>query len=320
MINGLILTFGIYLISLGVNYLIPSINLGIITLALIFGIILGNTLPERLKKNTTQGIKFSEKRLLELSIVLMGLQLNFNYIFKAGLQYIYLIVPIIISTLFFSLASSKILKLDKNQSLLTGGGNAICGTSAIVALNPILKVSPIHMGVIIGVVNLLGTLSIFILPPLINFFDFTINQSSFLIGGSLQAIGHVAAAGHSLSEAIGQEALLIKMLRVLMIGPIVIILSPIINKKEKLQLPTFPIFIIGFIFSSLLVTLIGDNQIFNILLSLSEILLAMAMGAIGYNINLKILKESGGKLLLNGSLIFGFQLFIVTLATLFFVS
>ena len=103
MIYGLLLSGGIYLVSLFISTLIPTFNIGIVTLSLLLGILLGNTLPEKITTNCLKGIKFSEKYLLEFSIALMGLQLNFNYVLSTGSHYIGYILLIIPVTFIFSI-------------------------------------------------------------------------------------------------------------------------------------------------------------------------------------------------------------------------
>lgn len=311
MLYGILASFLIMLIGLTVTKFIPGYPLEVVTTSLLLGILAGNLLPKEIKEKTSPGIQFSEKKLLEFAIVLMGLKLNINYLFKLGPQALLFVLVSIACTLALAPLFGKLFKLNTKESLLTGVGNSVCGSSAIAAINPLLGVPLVQMGMTIGVVNFLGTLGIFITPFLANLLQFTDIQTSYLIGGTLQAVGHVAAAGFSLGDKIGEHAIIIKMFRVLMIGPIVLLYSLYSTSQSgsgKFSLPSFPLFLLGFILASIIITVVGEHPFIGHMLSLSKILLAIAMAAIGWNISFSSLKNKGASILYTGGSIFIFQI------------
>lgn len=292
---------------------VPGYPLEFVTTSLILGILLGNVLPTKIKDRAIVGIKFSEKRVLEFAIVLMGLKLNINYLFKLGPQALIFVLISITCTISLAPFIGRLFKLQTKESLLTGVGNSVCGSSAIAAINPLLNVPLVQMGMTIGVVNFLGTIGIFVTPFIAKLLHFNDIQTSYLIGGTLQAVGHVAAAGFALGDNIGEHAIIIKMFRVLMIGPIVLLYSAY-NSTQKnsgqFKLPSFPLFLLGFILASLLTTFIGEHIFIKYLLSLSKILLAVAMAAIGWNISFSSLKNKGASILYTGGSLFIFQIIL----------
>jgi len=312
MFIGIAISVTIMLVSFLITSYLPDYPLEAISTALILGIALGNITKSKTKENFTKGIKFSEKYILEAAIVLMGLKLNINYLFELGPKALVFVLISIITTISLAPVIGKLFNLNKKESVLTGVGNSICGSSAIAAFNPLLGVPLIQMGITIGVINFLGTLGIFITPLLAKLLHFSDIQSSFLIGGTLQAVGHVAAAGYSLGETVGQNAIIIKMFRVLMIGPIVLIYSVYKTSKEggKLSTPKFPLFLIGFIIASIIATFVGQHIIIHYLLILSKTLLATAMAAIGFNISFAMLKNKGASLLYTGGSLFLIQILL----------
>jgi uncharacterized integral membrane protein (TIGR00698 family) len=312
MIPGITISLIIMIFSFLITRYIPRYPLETISTSLIIGIILGNITKQHLIDKFSKGLKFSEKHLLEFAIVLMGLKLNINYLFKLGPKALIFVIISIITTISISPIIGRLFKLNKNESILTGVGNSICGSSAIAAFNPVLGVPLIQMSITIGVINFLGTIGIFITPLLAKLLQFSEIQSSFLIGGTLQAVGHVAAAGYSLGESVGQNAIIIKMFRVLMIGPIVLSYSIYKSSKEggKLSIPKLPIFLLGFVIASLITTFVGQHIIIHYLLFLSKVLLATAMAAIGFNISFTILKNKGASLLYTGGSLFILQILL----------
>lgn len=302
------------LISYFLEWSIPSYPLGPVATALILGIFLGNILQISKKSTFTSGLRFCEKTVLEFSIILMGLKLNFSYLLKLGPKALVFVIVAIMITLIVAPIIGRFFKLNFKGALLTGVGSAVCGSSAIAAFNPVLGASAMQMALAIGIVNFLGTIGIFVLPVICEIFQFSDIQSSFLIGGTLQAVGHVAASGFSLGTKVGENAILIKMFRVLMIGPIVLIYSFYQSLKEgrgkKISMPKFPLFIIGFLLASIVTSYFGNNQITHYLLIISKILLTTAMAAIGLKISFKDLKNDGTSMLYTGTTIFIVQIIV----------
>lgn len=299
-------------------------------IAIILGIIIGNTIP--IHPILGKGLKFSEKRLLEIAIALLGIKLNFNVIMLLGPKAFAIILPMIILIISLSIILAKFMKINFKLGLLIGVGNAICGSSAIAAVAPLIKADSKDIGISIGTVNLMGTIGIFILPVLAVALGFSNIQISYLLGGGLQAIGHVAAASFSIGPAIGKTAIIIKMIRVIMIGPISIISSIIqtkldnknidISNKNELRfssiLKFIPIFIIAFIFFSILGTAFSGSPYILEISRIGKFLLTTSMAAIGLKIRFKELFKQGKKVIMLQTCLFAaFITFLVFLIKLF---
>ncbi len=290
-----------------------AFGLGSTTVALLLGIIAGNTIKYT---PLLPGIESVEKKLLPFAIAVLGVQLNLLDLQALGSKAILLILTIVPFTIILSLALGKFFGLTKSQSILLGSGNAICGSSAIAGVNKVIKANQEEVGLSIAAVNLMGTIGLFTFPVILKLMDFSQEQSGFSLGGSLQAVGHAVAAGFGMSDDIGKTAIIIKMGRVLMLGPVVIILG-IINSKNKIQkddnikvaLPV-PLFIIGFFAMSLLSTFVLTNE--NTISSIQHIgktLLNIAMAGIGMRIVFSALIKQGPKILcveiIIGAIMFG---------------
>jgi len=309
--------YGIYLCAaiVGLAYLITpyTFGIGLITTSLVLGILYGNLVPQiNLFKD---GIKLCEKKVLELAIALMGLNLEFSYILDMGLQALLILTSAIIFTIFISYKLRNLTRTSKESSLLIGSGNAICGSSAIAAVSPFIGGKKSEVAISIGVINLLGTIGIFLLPLLASFLNFNDLQSSYLIGGTLQAVGHVVASGFSVNNSVGDNATIIKMIRVLLLIPTVLVFSFLNSKKNNKETNielkkklSLPIFIIVFVLLSIFVSIFGKNIYTQNLLDLSKILLAIAMVAIGINIKFHDVLKHGPRSLVHGAIIFLLQI------------
>ncbi len=281
--------------------------LGSVTIALIIGMLLGG--PVRKHNFFKPGINFSDKRLLPFTIALLGVELQPKVLFDLGLPAIGLIVGLMGITILSGLLLGQLLGLNRKLSLLLGCGNAVCGSSAIASVSKTIDASEQDAGLSIAAVNFMGTLGIFILPLLALSLGLDDTRSGGLIGGILQAVGQVVAAGYSINPEVGQLAVLIKMGRVLMLGPIIIILSLFYRRSDQQGQSTLPVplFIVGFFALALLVGLF-PAQLTASIKACAKVLLTIAMAGIGLKIDLLALREQGPKIMIAESSIMLIQI------------
>jgi len=306
-IYGLLFTLIIVVIS---SYISSFILLGSVTVAIILGIIIGNSFT--IKPILNDGITYAEKTLLSFAIALMGVNLDFKISKHLGLSTILLIISGMIITIFSAIFIGRLFKIDFKLALTLGIGNGVCGSSAISATAPIIGTSKEHIGLSIAVVNLLGTFGIFLIP----FIAYSLNLNNIdvgiLAGNTLQAVGQVTAAGFSISEQSGIIATTVKMGRVLLLTPLVLMLIYIFTNKNnttksvKIGIPIFILVFIGFSILSSFDLL--NRDIKHILALLSHFTLLMAMSAIGLKINFNSIKKDGKTLFLIGTIIFIIQI------------
>jgi uncharacterized integral membrane protein (TIGR00698 family) len=253
----------------------------------------------------------------------MGINLNFTILAQLGLKSIFLIIVSLVFTLLTALYLAKLFKFDSKFALILGIGNGVCGSAAIGATKDIVGLDKDKTGLSIAIVTFLGTIGIFILPILGKIIlDFSDINLGILIGNTLQAVGQVIASGFSLNDSVGQTATIVKMGRILMLTPLIFVLIYFMNKQlfayseDKIKME-IPIFIIGFIFFSIIATFdILPEYITKFISSSSHYLLIIAMSAIGLKINFKTILQHGSKALLIGSLIFLLQIIFSSLIIL----
>ncbi len=304
---GILLAFCIAVVSL---WLGDILQFGSVITALGIGVVLGNLQIKR--PNFDPGIRFSEKSILETSIVLLGFGLNFNYLKSVSLDLFFIIGLSVILVIAFSIWIGKRIGLNKNTGVLLGVGSAICGTAAIAAISPLLKSNENETALSIGVINLLGTLGLVFLPALMLVLEFGPQESGFLLGGVLQSVGHVTGAAFSLGDETGKLALIYKMGRILWIIPLILgmyfIQRRTVNTGPVIKFPGFIVFFL------LAVTLAQFKAIPGLwkesLVEIGDFLLIVAMAAIGYKIKLKPLFYVAKSALITGVIIFVMQILL----------
>ncbi len=273
-----------------------------LVIAIILGIVVGNLWHH--PHTYTPGVQFAAKRLLRLAIILYGFRISFQQIASVGISALILDIIVVVSTLIIGYSISRtFLKLDRDLSLLISAGAAICGAAAVLAMEDVLKSEPYKTAAAIATVVLFGTLSMFLYPFLqhLGVFGFDVYQFGVFSGASIHEVAQALVAGTNISAETGKIAVIVKMIRVLLLVPVLFVLALIFNrlqqktnqKKSSLIIPWFAVgfvIVIGFnslnLFSSALVDVINQFDI---------ILLTMAMAAIGVETKIKKIKQLGMK-------------------------
>tara|TARA_X000000368_G_scaffold132004_1_gene103615 strand:- start:34 stop:1011 length:978 start_codon:yes stop_codon:yes gene_type:complete len=279
-----------------------DINIGASTLALIFGALSANLVP-----NIEKGGKWMIKIIMPLAIILLGFALNLTSFLKSDIGYLGLIVVIITAITSFMTCYfiGRYMKLDLGTSLALGTGGAICGNSAVIAVSPGLKLKEEKVGVILAIINLLGLITFFAIPILSKILNLTEEQAGIWAGSVIHAVPQAIAAG----ETIGPEAMVIatalKLSRVSLLIIIVPLCAIIANNKEKMEGEKFeigriPYFVPGFVLTAILSTWLMPTEISNHLSSLGKILLLPLLASVGFFINKESMKDAGGPILVVG--------------------
>ncbi|OGT53949.1 MAG: hypothetical protein A3E84_00445 [Gammaproteobacteria bacterium RIFCSPHIGHO2_12_FULL_42_13] len=282
--------------------LFTAIGINSLIVAIIAGILIGNTWQH--PTTLTPGIQFAAKRILRLAIILYGFRVNFQQIYSIGPTAIFIDMFVVSITLILGyFAGKKLFKLDAELALLISAGAAICGAAAVLAVEDILKSDAYKTAIAIGTVVLFGTTSMFLYPMLQHegFFGFSAHQFGIFAGASIHEVAQALVAGANIGSDTGQIAVIVKMIRVLLLVPVLIVLSLIQNQRasqtaNKSIRFTVPWFAIGFIamiaFNSL--GLLPSNVV-DAINQLDVLLLTMAMGAIGVETKMSKMKLVGLK-------------------------
>jgi uncharacterized integral membrane protein (TIGR00698 family) len=321
--KGLLLCISICAIS----YIIQFIEINIfnekifdvLIISLIIGIIVKNTpfnIPQIFSKND-KAPKFVSKQLLEFAVILLGFKVNFSLIKESGSSLILLaIISVITCMILVFILCKYIFNLDKSISILVATGNSICGNSAVAAMASVIKSAPNHVAIAISFSAVIGLIQVLLLPLIPVFTNITDFQYGVIAGLSVYAVPQVVAASFVVSTEAGLIATQVKLLRVLMLGPVIIAVNFLTKSNDKSiskfqNLSTYvPWFVVGFIIASIIGSLnLLPNALIDYISSLSKILFAISMAGIGLTVNIKDLKGSALKVSL--AVIFATLLMII---------
>jgi len=308
------------LVAIVASVVTHYISFSTATVAIILGMIVGNvfyTTFHTSEAGFKSGVKWAEKDLLMFAIALMGINLNFTMLANLGIKTILIIVLGMVFTITMGVFLGKLFKLNPKLSLMIGIGNGVCGSSAIAATSGVAKVHSNDIGVSIALVNLMGTIGIFLAPFLAHALGFTDIQAGIFTGNTLQAVGQAVAAGFSISDEAGHYATVVKMGRVLLLVPLVLILIYIAKKesknggeevaeKTKVGVPSF---ILWFVFFSVIASLgFLPKELETYISTFSHYITLIAMSAIGLMIHFGTIVKTAGTAFKVSSLLFALQL------------
>lgn len=254
------------------------------------------------------GVSFSAKQVLEVAIFLLGASVDLPLLMRAGPSLAIGIVLLVIFGLAGSYSVGRLMGLPHKLAVLVACGNSICGNSAIAAIAPVIGAHKEHVVSSIAFTAILGVVVVLGLPLLIHPLALNNYQYGVLAGLTVYAVPQVLAAAFPVSVLSGQVGTLVKLVRVLMLGPVVVFFA-LTNRssrdgagtgaKPSFRLTRFvPWFIVGFM---LLAGLRSTGAIPESWVAptraLSTWLTVAAMAALGLGVDLKAISKVGPRVI-----------------------
>jgi uncharacterized integral membrane protein (TIGR00698 family) len=327
LLPGLALTAAIALLAvkLGQSPWFMSHGFSALTIAIVFGIALGNSIYPRLAASGGPGVGFAKQTLLRAGVVLYGLRLTLHDIGHVGLAGVVIDALVILTTFGLAQVLGRLIGLDRTASSLIGAGSAICGAAAVMATEPVVRGKPEQVTMAVSTVVVFGTLSMFLYPVL-----HSLNQHWSLLPSSDQAFGiytgstihevaQVVAAGRQVSVDTANTAVITKLVRVMMLAPFLIGLSAWLARTAPRQQDAMssatssttavrtpvPWFAFGFIAVVLVnsLALLPAEAVAGAI-QIDTVLLAMAMSALGLSTHIGAARQAGIKPLVLAGLLF----------------
>jgi uncharacterized integral membrane protein (TIGR00698 family) len=308
MLNGVLLMtlFSCAAFYIGDMDWVKAFSLSPMVVGIILGMIYANSLRNNLPETWVPGIAFCSKRILRFGIILYGFKLSFQDVMAVGLPAIIIDAIVVTVTISLGIFIGKILKMDRSIALLTACGSAICGAAAVMGVDGAIRPKPYKTAVAVATVIIFGTLSMFLYPILYRagIFALPANQMGIFAGSTIHEVAHVVGACNAMGTAVSNTAIIVKMIRVMMLVPVLLIIAFFTakdlskrnlgeEKKAKITIPWFAILflvVIGFNSLGLL-----PESIVSFINTLDTFLLTMAMTALGAETSIDKFKKAGFK-------------------------
>lgn len=293
-------------------------GLSALTLAIVLGMLVGNTLYPQLAARADPGIGVAKAQLLRAGIVLYGLRLTFHDIAQVGLAGVLIDTLVLAST--FILAwwfGTRVLKLERDTALLVGAGSAICGAAAVMAAAPVVRGRSDQVTVAVATVVVFGTLAMFGWPLLYqlahahDWLAMSAGQYGVFAGSTVHEVAQVVVAGRALGDQAAATAVITKMVRVMLLAPCLLLVSALLARRapcdgaaQGARGIVVPWFAFGFIAVAALHSLLPlPAWLVSAGTALDNVLLAMAMAALGVTTQAGALRRAGLRPLLLAALL-----------------
>jgi uncharacterized integral membrane protein (TIGR00698 family) len=320
---GLLLVGLLAAVSLNAAQWLQQHGLGALTMAVMLGIVAGNLLPPTVLAPLDPGIAFSRQRLLRVGVMLYGFRISFQQIADVGWHGVALAAAMLAATFTFSwLVGTRLLGLDRRTVILVGAGSSICGAAAIMAVQPVVRGKPGEVAVAVATVVLFGTLAMLCCPLLYqlsqNIPALRVSPAAFglFTGATVHEVAQVIAVGYALGPEVAANAIVAKMIRVMLLVPFLFALSgwqaaqghvdghAAAAQHRRAAIPWFALAFIALagVHSC---GLLPQSWV-AVLLDVDGFLLAMAMAGLGMQSKLSALRAAGPGALLLGGLNFVF--------------
>lgn len=255
------------------------------------------------------GVAFSLRTILRAAIVLLGLQLTLLQIASVGVAGVFGTVLTLASTFAFTLWMGHRLGIGRQLTTLIAAGSSICGASAVVATNAVVDGGDEDVAYAIATVTVFGSLSMILFPLINTVLHLSPHAYGLWTGASIHEVAQVVAAAFQDGTVAGHFGTIVKLTRVLMLAPVVLIVAFIwarVGQKDerhgargKITVPWFAFgFLAVVVLNSFLAPLVSAHAT---AADITTFMLAMALAAMGLETDIVKLKAKGLRPLVLGA-------------------
>jgi len=297
----LIVLFAAVATALSILPFFQHLSLSPLVVGILIGIVFANTLGHYLPEEWRSGLKFCSKRILRIGIIFFGFRLTLADVAQVGLSAVALDIFIVCSTIGLGLLVGKWLNMDKETTLLTSSGSAICGAAAVLGAEATLKSEAYKTAVAVSTVVLFGTLSMFLYPVLYRngFFPLSTHEMGLYTGSTVHEVAHVVGASNAMGKEVAEVAVIVKMIRVILLVPVLLVFSWSARSRSENVAPdqrrlVVPWFALLFLLAIALNTLLSlSPAVTEPIKTVDNFALTMAMTALGCETTIDKFRQAG---------------------------
>ncbi|CAM3923555.1 UPF0324 membrane protein PP_3661 [Bordetella tumulicola] len=299
---------------------IQKLGFSPLIIGIVCGMLYGNFLRGTMPVDWATGVNFTARRLLRIAVAFYGLNISIQQIAAIGLPGLAVSVAVVVGTLVIgTTVGQRLLGLDRDTAMLTAAGSGICGAAAVLAFEPTLRAAPHKSAVAVATVVLFGTLSMFLYPVAYQagWLPLTTQELGLYIGGTIHEVAQVVGAASNIDPATTEVATIVKMTRVALLVPVLLILglwlrraaAPTEPGQAKARLP-IPWFAVGFL-ALAIVNSVGvlPPDVITAIRRLDVFVLTMAMTALGIETRFSQIRQAGPKVMLLGLILYVWLVF-----------
>lgn len=307
MLHGVLLItlFSCAAFYIGDMSFVKNLSLSPMIVGIVLGMLYANSLRNNLPDTWVPGIQFCSKRVLRIGIILYGFRLTFQDVTAVGVPAICVDAIVVTVTILGGMLIGRMLKMDRELTLLTSVGSGICGAAAVLGAESAIRTQPYKTAVAVSTVVIFGTIAMFVYPVLYRngVFDLSPEEMGIFTGATVHEVAHVVGASNAMGKAVSDPAIIVKMIRVMMLVPVLLVISYAMARAAvagggtksggKVSMPWFAILflvVIGFNSFNLL-----PADVVGFINNFDTFLLTMAMTALGAETSIDKFRKAGFK-------------------------
>ncbi|MDE6463678.1 MAG: YeiH family protein [Muribaculaceae bacterium] len=315
MLHGVLLIalFACAAFYIGGAQIFLNLSISPMIIGIVLGMIYANSLRNHLPETWVPGIQFCSKKILRLGIILYGFRLTFQDVMAVGIAGMLIDVIVVTVTILGGIAIGRLLKMDSETALLTSVGSGICGAAAVLGAEATIKTKPFKTAIAVATVVIFGTIAMFVYPVAYRagILGLSPEQMGIFAGSTLHEVAHAVGAGNAMGEDIARVAIIVKMIRVMLLVPVLLVLAYWVAMRArrdgtaaggKISIPWFAL---GFL------AVIGFNSFdllpaaaVNAINYIDTFLLTMAMAALGAETSFDKFRKAGPKPFILAAILF----------------
>jgi len=305
---GLALIAAVVAVAFQINNFQPAVSP--LALCVAFGFLIANV--GSWPTFATDGTALAGKKLMRIGVALLGAQVSVISLQAIGIKGVITVILVVTFTIFGILALSKLFKMSGDLGLLIGVGFGVCGATAVAAIRPQTRATQEETSYAIALISLCGTLSIFVLPFLGHVMGLSDQTFGAWAGAAVHDVGQVIATASVWSDEAVKSAIVIKLARVCLLAPIVLILSirhraylksTSQSGESSVKVPLIPFFVLGFIAVALAYNLFDiPPALHDVTVLTSKVLLGAGLVALGSGVRWKSIRAIGPRPMVMGIL------------------
>ena len=308
---GLLVVLALAGVAMPLGRLVPIV--GGPVFGIVFGVLVGLLIPAARSETCRPGYEFASKNLLQLSIVVLGTGLSLHQVARVGASSL----PVMLGTLALALGGAwffgRLLGVRGDTQTLIGVGTAICGGSAIAAATAAIGAKRSSVAYALATIFTFNVVAVLTFPPLGHLMGLNADAFGLWAGTAINDTSSVVAAGYAYSQSAGDQAIVVKLTRSLMLVPIVLTLVALKSRRDSradgttAKLPwrkLIPLFLLGFLAAAGLRTagVVPESWLPTLSL-IGTCLITCALVAIGLSLRPRELRDAGPRPLLLGAIL-----------------
>ncbi|MEV4605735.1 YeiH family putative sulfate export transporter [Neorhizobium sp. LMR1-1-1.1] len=307
LLPGLALTATTAAVALAIRSATGWMALSPLILSIILGMLIRNTIA--LPQIVETGIQFSLKRILRAGIILLGLQVTIAQILSLGGSALIMVTLTLVTTFLAMRLAGKLIGVDRQLTDLIAAGTSVCGASAVIAANTVVRGRQEHVAYAVACVTLFGSISMIAYPLLAVPLGLDERAYGLWSGATIHEVAQVVAASFQAGDVAGQFGTISKLTRVVLLAPLIMTLAIAMRSDagadtgegQRVSTP-MPWFVLGFIAMMLVNSAVSiPADMSRHIVMLTNFLLSMALAAMGLQANIGKLRAEGWRPLALGA-------------------